>query len=263
VSAARYRVLTLRRQWGAKFSGGDHRPGARRHVVVHHSLSPSLPASATVEQEVAAMRGMDHYHGAEMGWSGGFAYNFAFFQSGRVYEGRGWDRVGAHAGSRMNPLSYGLVFVIDGRREVPSAEAIASCRWLIGLGVTSGRIVPDYRLSGHRDHMERDCPGAKMYPMIQELRHDAGDGELPEPAVVIEPKRPQAKPPVLDVVRIPKPTPEHIDRIIEIGPYTPEIAEAGARVAEIFLRGVQRAGEAGLKEAADALSDWIIRRIGR
>ena len=246
------RVVVLRSRWGARYGLGDYRPRLSLRVVAHHTLAPALPASATIEQEVAAMLSMERFHVVENGWDG-IGYNWVVFQSGRIYEGRGWEYVGAHAGGAVNGISQGIAFVIDGSETLPSLEATFSCRWLIQQGVKNWHISPDYILSGHRDHMERECPGDRMYPMIQQLRHDAGF----VPDVTMATVDPTMD---LDVKVISKPTPQHVDRVLSLGAIDPTIAELGLRAAEIFLRGILRGKEAGLKEGADALADWLKSR---
>ena len=247
--------IFTRQDWGAEFGRGDHNPGAKPNVVAHHTLAPVLPASATMLEEAAAMRGMDRDHVERNGWDG-IGYNFVIFQSGRVYEGRGWGYKGAHAGSKGNGVSEGVAFAVDGRKDTPSAAAIASCRLLIVDGIRAGHLASDYRLSGHRDWMPgRDCPGDAMYRMIQTLRHD--EASL-IPKVFASPLTATVVPPNLE--RIIVPGPEHIDEAVRVNPrWTREKVRDGIALVEVLLRGMQAAGvkHAAPKVVADALSTWL------
>lgn len=244
------RIIT-RQEWGARYGPGRHNPGPKPNVIAHHTLAPILPATATAEQEMAAMRAMEKFHAEENGWDG-IAYNHVFFQSGRVHEGRGWGYQGAHAGDG-NPVSEGFAFAIDGRTSTPSPAAIASCRLLIVDGLRAGAIASEYRLSGHRDWMQgRDCPGDAMYRMLQSLRHDATT-LLPK---VIEPAlTATVVPPNLERIIIPEP--EHFIAAGEARGFTREDILPGVKAVEAILRIMQASGVRQVKVIADPLAVLI------
>ena len=243
--------ITTRKEWGAQYGRGRHNPGAKPNVIVHHTLTPALSASATIEEEMAAMRAMEKFHAEENGWDG-IAYNFVPFQSGRVFEGRGWGYQGAHAGDG-NRVSEGFAFAIDGRTTTPSPAAIASCRLLIVDGVRAGAIASEYRLSGHRDWMEgRDCPGDEMYAMIQTLRHDA---TTLLPKIIEEPLVATVTPPNLE--RIYALTPEVMREVARVRRLDPDKVMDYGRAFEAALRIAGRSGVKYAKEAADILAFGI------
>lgn len=249
------RIIT-REEWGAKYGRGRRNPGAKLNVIMHHTLAPALPDTATPGQEMAAMRTMERVHVEENGWEG-IAYNHVHFQSGRVYEGRGWGYQGAHAGPG-NPVSEGFAFAIDGRTSTPAPAAIASCRLLIVDGIRAGAIASAYRVSGHRDWMEgRDCPGDAMYQMIQSLRHDSSTliPKVIEPALVAE-----VIPPNLE--RIILPTRAHFEeaaRVRGLDPSRLSIMDA-VEVTEAILRIMVRSGVRQAKPVADVLAEIVKER---
>lgn len=159
-----------RSEWGARHGRGTADPGPEGRVVIHHSYSPALDERATPIEERHAVRGIEAYHVGKNGWSG-IAYNWLVAPSGRVYEGRGWKFRGAHAGP-VNGDSIGVCLMIDGNVQEPSDAMIRAVRELVRTGIEEGEIRPDYTLSGHRDHMQRECPGEKVYRRLQEFRHD-------------------------------------------------------------------------------------------
>lgn len=65
-------------------------------VVIHHSFIPA--ACQTTPACKNAMRSMQDSHQLRQGWSD-IGYNFAIGGDGRVYVGRGFRVVGAHAPS--------------------------------------------------------------------------------------------------------------------------------------------------------------------
>jgi hypothetical protein len=126
-------------------------------VTAHNSVSPSVPVGASVEVEHRAMMQIQTNHAAK--WLG-IGYNFALTQNGNIYECRGWGRVGAHAGTvEGNATSIGIVFLIDGRREAPTAAAMEAFDMLRKSGVEGVHLTRDHALKFHRDWKDTECPG--------------------------------------------------------------------------------------------------------
>jgi hypothetical protein len=130
-------------------------------VTAHHTHSPTLPASASVREERSAILGVHRDHINRNKWAG-VGYHFAIFQSGRVYEGRGWGRVGAHAGSGAGNRTLGVAFFINGRTTRPSEAALRSLGQLRDEGVRLGHLTRGHALKLHSDWKATDCPG----PMV-------------------------------------------------------------------------------------------------
>ncbi|CAF1595776.1 unnamed protein product, partial [Didymodactylos carnosus] len=62
------------------------------YVVIHHTYS----ASCTDEKMcLSKMKGIQDFHMDGKGWDD-IGYNFVVGADGNAYEGRGWERVGAH-----------------------------------------------------------------------------------------------------------------------------------------------------------------------
>lgn len=164
---AALRVPVIERaEWGA--TAGRGAPiGQVDDVVIHHFWRPSVPSVVAPAREAALMRAVEKTHVEDHGWTG-FGYSFVVFQSGRVYEGRGWGREGAHTVG-MNDRSIGIAFAIDGDEHVPSPEAWAAAKALIADGVVRGHLASDLEISGHRDHAAKSCPGRLIAPHIQSL----------------------------------------------------------------------------------------------
>lgn len=205
------------------------------------------------------MLSMERHHAIENGWDG-IGYHWIIFQSGRIYEGRGWDRVGAHAGKTANRSMYGVCFVIDGDLELPSPEAITSFRLLVAEGLRTGRVTRDYRITGHRDHMARDCPGDLVYEMLPLLRHDAVKLPPYKPGVVLPPRPVPVAPPMnLELIEVP--TAQHVDEFVRRNGWSDIEALVGVQLTERMVRGMLRATyNEGLKLLGDALSDWIRKK---
>jgi N-acetylmuramoyl-L-alanine amidase len=164
-------ILFSRGEWGAQHGRGTEKRGARSVVVLHHFASPHVDCGATLEGEREAVQGVERHHAVTKGWAG-IGYNFVVFQSGHIYEGRGWERIGAHAAGH-NSTSYGIALAIDGRTHSATRAAVQAVRDLIDGGIRAGHIAPDYTLRGHRDLGQTTCPGELVYRHLQTFRHDA------------------------------------------------------------------------------------------
>lgn len=83
-------------------------------VVIHHSAVPA--ACYTQNDCIEAMRSMQIFHQDTQGWFD-IGYSFAVGGDMRVYEGRGWSAVGAHAPS-YNDKSIGICIIGDWRGKI-------------------------------------------------------------------------------------------------------------------------------------------------
>lgn len=80
-------------------------------VVIHHSYQPGV-CNTSIECQ-KAMLSMQNYHQSTLGWSD-IGYNFAIGGDGRIYEGRGFQIIGAHT-LHYNQGSLGICFIGDWR----------------------------------------------------------------------------------------------------------------------------------------------------
>lgn len=149
-----------RQAWGGPASAPGHpTSGAKRLVVAHHSAIPDPPCGITVKAERADMKSMHDYHVAQ-DW-GGIGYNWCIFQSGRIYEGRGWDRTGAHT-IGQNSSSVGICFVMDGEAHEPTAAALEAFGIVVAEGISTGRIASTHEVAPHDQFKNKVCPGKKL-----------------------------------------------------------------------------------------------------
>lgn len=160
--------------WGAR-GRLTARTAPHRRVIVHTEAGAPMSPNATPAQERARMRAVDAFH-LSLGWAG-FGYSEAPFPSGRVYEGRGVRRSGAHT----QGLNHEFAFMLPGHGDrTPATEAqIDAMRARIFHHCANGDLAWDYRVSGHRDHIPpgtKTCPGNKVYPQLHRLR-DVDDQE--------------------------------------------------------------------------------------
>jgi peptidoglycan recognition protein len=180
--------ITYRETWGARYGRGAILTETPGQVIIHHWGSPHVAYDVPIATERALLRGVESHHVEVNGWSG-IGYNWVVMPSGRVYEGRGWLRQGAHTPG-WNDRSVGVAVAMDGEHNKPTDEAIGAIRYLIRVGIDGGALASHPGISGHRDHRATICPGKHLYRRIPELN-------VPEPEI---------RPPPL-TVQVPKPEP--------------------------------------------------------
>ncbi|MGV9509407.1 peptidoglycan-binding protein [Streptomyces tendae] len=151
--------IISRATWGAKpWNGNPARIALtqRREFFIHYDGGHAITRTG-----YAIMRAIEAEHLGN-GWAG-VGYNFVVDQAGNVYEGRGWDRQGAHCPGH-NISGFGVQIAIGGDQE-PSAAALAACRALYEEACRkTGRTLAK---KGHRDGIATACPGTKLYAWVQ------------------------------------------------------------------------------------------------
>lgn len=166
--------MTPRPGWGAKGMKGEFGQNYLKLVVVHHEGAvPFFGRDATIEREIQKMASIDKFHmdkpPAGRGWLG-FAYNFCIFPSGRVYQGRGWGYVGAHAPG-VNGKSVGVLFPQDGDKQALTSQQILSFKLLMAEGVERRSIHAEWKANGHLQNPGQStaCPGKLIMAQIAQL----------------------------------------------------------------------------------------------
>ena len=161
-------VIT-RAQWGAgPKRGSDVSPKLPWAEVVIHTEAGSQRSPASEGTEKGWIRAIEAFHvGPSRGWDG-IAYSFLIAPSGRIFEGRGWGRSGAHTEGR-NSIAAGICFLGHGDKWPATDAQWASTRWLIGEGIRLGKLQRRPKITGHKDYSQKGktCPGTLIYPLLQ------------------------------------------------------------------------------------------------
>jgi len=156
------RILS-RAEWGARAATSFttiSRPVPR--YFVHHSAGNSCTTQSSC---ITTVRGIQNYHMNTNGWSD-IGYNFLVGEDGNGYEGRGWDRVGAHS-PNYNSVAYGVCIMGTFMTTNPNNAALTVTQQLISCGISLGKLSSNYSLHGHRDGTCTSCPGDRLYATIQ------------------------------------------------------------------------------------------------
>nr|CAD7406553.1 unnamed protein product [Timema poppensis] len=137
------------------------------YILIHHTYIPK--SCNTSSSCVAAMQSMQNHHKDRLGWND-IGYNFAVGGDGHVYEGRGWDIVGAHSPS-FNNISIGICLIGDYTSELPSTTMLNLTMELLRCATSRGSVQTDYKLLGHRQVRDTQCPGDVLFEEIKKWEH--------------------------------------------------------------------------------------------
>uniref|UniRef100_A0A673IQ55 Peptidoglycan recognition protein 6 n=1 Tax=Sinocyclocheilus rhinocerous TaxID=307959 RepID=A0A673IQ55_9TELE len=137
------------------------------YLFIHHTYQPSRPCT-TFDQCAREMRSMQRYHHIK---SFDLRFIFVTGSDGNLYEGRGWNWVGAHAYG-YNSISYGVCFIGDYTSTLPVKSAMDMVRYdFTSCAINAGRLSSYYNLYGHRQADATECPGNTLYHEIQKWEH--------------------------------------------------------------------------------------------
>jgi peptidoglycan-recognition protein LB len=193
--------IVARSEWGARDSKLVEKfLGPIPFVIIHHSYIPA----ACYEEEAceAAMRKMQDMHQIKNGWND-IGYSFAIGGDGRIYHGRGYNVIGAHA-PRYNDKSIGICLIGDWTSKnfcceflfyifmslcpfnccflinfhflffvvssplakLPPKQMLNATKALIQYSLDRGYLATNYKLLGHRQVRDTECPGQRLFEEI-------------------------------------------------------------------------------------------------
>ncbi|MBU7598634.1 N-acetylmuramoyl-L-alanine amidase [Streptomyces sp. P38-E01] len=184
--------IVTRAGWGANESWRE--PGfgyttTVKSAFVHHTAESN---NYTCAQAPSVIRSIYQYHVRSLGWRD-IGYNFLVDKCGQIYEGRAGGVAKAVLGAHtygFNSNTTGIAVLGSfGSTEPPKAavEGVAKLiAWKLGLhglnpvgSVTltsgggkwpAGTKVKMRAVAGHRDGFATECPGAKLYAKLPEIR---------------------------------------------------------------------------------------------
>jgi len=160
-------VIT-RAQWGAgPKRGSDVSPKLPWAEVVIHTEAGSQRSPASEGTEKGWIRAIEAFHvGPSRGWDG-IAYSFLIAPSGRIFEGRGWGRSGAHTEGR-NSIAAGICFLGHGDKWPATDAQWESARWLIREGIRLNKLKPAPLITTHAIYSGKgkSCPGTLIAPHV-------------------------------------------------------------------------------------------------
>ncbi len=155
--------IISRNEWGARTPTGQYTPNAPiSQQVLHHTAGRQLSANATPAEEAAEMRAIQAQHQGQ-GWID-IGYHLVVFPSGRIYEGRPANVLGAHVAGH-NTGTVGISCA--GNYEIASPTAAM----LDAIGRARKALPGSNKpLVGHRDLGPTACPGKNLYSRLKSLQ---------------------------------------------------------------------------------------------
>lgn len=146
-------------------------------IILHHAAAQG------------GVEAVHRYHKNNLGWSG-IGYNYYVRKDGTVWEGRGLDKVGAHAGASFNNRSVGICAEGNFETEtMPDAQKQA----LIELVAFVLQKYPGCVIKGHREVAATACPG-RFYPYAEIVSEAKNIKASPEPEAPATPQAPATAP---------------------------------------------------------------------
>ncbi|KAK6629439.1 hypothetical protein RUM43_003256 [Polyplax serrata] len=136
------------------------------YVVISHSVT-----SLCYEFKFCAslLRGIQKYHQSIT--YADIAYNFMVDSEGNIYIGRGWTRRNV-AGGFINGRNVNINLIGDYSTSVkPTIRQMNAIKYLLKLGVKTGKLADDYSLLAANSTFSTMSPGKNVYEIIKTWSH--------------------------------------------------------------------------------------------
>lgn len=184
-------AIIPRSAWGARYDDGfaDVPPPAGE-LWLHHTATLAPDVLPPYDDDDEAVRALERI--GEQRFGGGISYTFPLTPSGRVYQGHGIGRRGAHTKGR-NTVGRAIALVGDYSTNPPTRAQVLTAGLLIRYGHDQGWWRCDRLSGGHRDSQRpgyTSCPGDAGHAAIAEINAVALGGPVPPPVrppVVLKP----------------------------------------------------------------------------
>jgi len=161
-----FRIIS-RGEWGAQYdNGGGPAPIPASECWLHHSVTGAPGVDATFEQDAAAVRVLEKI--GEDRFGQGISYTWVITPSGRIFEGHGVGRLGAHTANR-NSKARAICYLGNYETTRPTTAQIRGAAWLLQHSHGRGWLAAARLNGGHRDVGQTACPGAHAYTRIGEI----------------------------------------------------------------------------------------------
>lgn len=163
--------IISREKWGARTPTEVHRTSweKRTGFMTHWSGTDVEPSITSIQS----------YHMDVRKWSD-IGYNFLISnKTGAIYEGRGWNVVGAHCAG-FNTANIGVCIMMDDDSTLSDA-AKRSLRWLADQADKNAKKKLNRKLV-HKDKGETDCPGPEITAWVHGGMALPGGTPKPTPA---------------------------------------------------------------------------------
>ncbi|KAF5276549.1 hypothetical protein FQR65_LT03979 [Abscondita terminalis] len=159
--------IVSKNEWGARGAlEVEYSVNPLDYVIIHHTVTPECYDLVRCS---ALLKSMQNYH-METHKFHDIGYNFLIGGDGKVYEGRGWHKVGAHT-KGFNTRSLGIAFIGTFIDKLPNEQQLQAGKDLIQCAAELLELDPQYRLHGARQVSATQSPGLALYHEIQNWPH--------------------------------------------------------------------------------------------
>lgn len=141
-------------------------------IIIAHTASESCDTQAECTYRV---RLIQTFHIESKKWDD-IGYSFMIGGDGAVYEGRGWNKIGAHT-LGYNKGSIGVAFIGTFNKIVPNEKMINAFFKLYQEGIQLKKLTEDFKIYAHRQLISTESPGEVFYKIIKTWDH--WSNELP------------------------------------------------------------------------------------
>lgn len=139
-------------------------------IIIMHTATESCETQAACTLRV---RLIQTFHMESKSWDD-IGYNWIVGGDGSVYEGRGWDKQGAHT-KGYNAGSIGIAYIGTFNKIIPSDRQLQAGFLLIEEGVKLQKVTEDYKIYAHRQLIASESPGAEFFEFIKTWDHWRND----------------------------------------------------------------------------------------
>lgn len=157
-----------RQAWGARAARSAGVRQNPNRVTIHHTDGhPRTRLTDSIEE----MRGYQKFHMQGRGWAD-IGYHFVIDGSGRVFEGRHAEILGAHAGGGNNWDNIGIAVMGDYNKDYLNDSQKNAMRKLITFLALRYHSDPRQRdfIQPHMHYKSTDCPGTHVVQFLATLR---------------------------------------------------------------------------------------------
>jgi peptidoglycan recognition protein len=182
-------IYLPRSRWGARHGLGHPTRGPQVRVVIHHAPERRLYANPTHDEVAAHIRVIEQWHADHLTPTNPrIGYHWVVVdQTGDIWEGLGWGRIGAHVGGH-NTTSLGILILgIDGRHTVGQPHTWQAVQRIVRQGIRRGSLIADPEMAPHNRFRATICPGDHIahYVNTMTLEEDPTMPDDPKPEVKV------------------------------------------------------------------------------
>lgn len=132
------------------------------YIIINHTATANC---STRIECIRYIRIFQRYHIEERKWFD-IGYNFLIGADGNVYDGRGWNKIGAHT-KNYNHVSIGVGFIGTFCDVKAPKQQVAAFTRLIKEGVRKGYILRKYKIFAARQLGTTVSPGKALYEQMK------------------------------------------------------------------------------------------------